>query len=313
MIATSPTPHTLQLRKQPSSKSSCRSLIAATLSLAAASMFLSACGSGSTFEPLVPARFVSFGDALSDLGQTGNRFTVNDATTNIWVQQLAASYGRTITVSPGGLGFAADGARVEGVNSIATQITTFLAANVIATSDVLVIDAGYAELVALAGVNATEAPLLTAADLAGKALGAQVKRLTTAGAKHVVIANAPDLGKTPLATTLLRVASLTKASRAFNDGLKISLANVTDSVLLIDNEAYINTIYSNAATLLGSGANITAAACATPTTACTSSNLAPGVTASTYNLYLFADDRHPTPAAARLIGTNAYNKVKARW
>jgi outer membrane lipase/esterase len=274
---------------------------------------LAGCGSGSTFEPLVPTRFVSFGDGLSDVGQAGTRYTVNDGSTNIWVQQLAASYGLNIAASAsvGGLGFAAGDARVDtGVNPISAQITTFLAGNTIGARDVLVVDAGIAELVALAAANPTDPALITAADLAGKALGAQVKRLTAAGAKHVVIGNSPDLGKTPFAAGIPRVAGLTAATRAFNDGIKIALADVTNAVLLVDNEAYINTIFVTPTTL-GAGGNNSTAACATPALSCTPSTLAAGVT--NYNLHMFADDRYPTPALHRLIGTNAYNKVKARW
>jgi outer membrane lipase/esterase len=289
-----------------------RSLHLAAAITLGASTLLAGCGSGSTFEPLVPTRFVSFGDGLSDLGQTGSRYTVNDASVNIWVQQLAASYGLTITASAsGGLGFAAGDARIAGANSIATQIDTFLAANAIGNSDVLVVDAGVAELVALAQANASDAALVTAADLAGNALGEQVKRLTAAGAKYVVIGNAPDLGKAPFATASNRNAGLTAATRAFNDGIKISLANVNDSVLLIDTESYINNIHISPSTL-GSDANVTQAACATPTAlTCTPTTLATGVT--NYDLHLYADDRYPTPAAHRLIGSNAYNRVRDRW
>ena len=289
--------------------------MAAALSLSASAL-LSACGAGSTFEPLVPTRVVSFGDGMSDLGQSGNRYTVNDGTTNIWVAQLAASYGLTITasVNSGGLGFATGDARVNvGSNPISVQISTFLGSNTIAASDLLVVDAGIAELVALAGINPTDdAALATAADLSGKALGAQIKRLTAAGGKHVVIANAPDLGKTPYGAT--RAAGLTAATRAFNDGIKIALADVSSGVLLIDNEAYINTIYFTPSTL-GSGGIASTPACSTATAAvslnCTPTTLSTGVT--NYNLYLFADDRYPTPAVHRLIGNNAYNNIKTRW
>jgi outer membrane lipase/esterase len=286
-----------------------RGLRLATVLSLAASALLSACGSGSTFQPLVPSRFVSFGDGISDLGQTGgNRFTVNDGSTNIWVQQLAARYGLAISASAtGGFGFATGGSRVDsGTNPISAQITAFLAANAIGANDVLVIDAGVSELAELATANASDAALATAADLAGKALGAQVKRLTAAGAKHVVIASAPDLGKSPLFAAT-RSAGLTAATRAFNDGIKLALADVTNNVLLIDNEAYINTLHVTPATL-GSGANVTTAACPGVATACTTSNAV-----SNYNVYLYADDRHFTPNAHRLLGNTAYDKVKARW
>jgi outer membrane lipase/esterase len=277
-------------------------------SAAASASLLAACGSGSTFEPLVPSRFVSFGDGWSDLGQTGSRFTVNDGSVNIWVQQMAATYGRTITAqAAGGLGFAQGGARVNtGANSITDQITAFLAANTIATNDVLVIDAGVSEMIALASSLAT-IPLNSAAAASANALAAQVRRLVAAGGKHVVIANAPDIGKTPFGVS--RAAELLSATRSFNDALKTNLADITNAVLLIDNEAYVNTLITTPANL-GAGAVINAAAC-TPginTSACTTATAV-----ASYNVYLYADDRHPTPGAARLIGTNAYNRVRERW
>ncbi len=284
-----------------------------TALLAASALFLAACGSGSTFEPLAPTRVISLGDGLSDLGQTGSKFTVNDGTVNIWVERVASSYGKTITAKvSGGLGFAQGGARVNtGANAIADQITAFLAANTIGASDLLIVDAGVAELAALAAANATDPALATAADAAGKALAAQVLRLTAAGGKHIVIANAPNLGRTPFAVAQARTAGFTAATRAFNDGLKIALANVTTDVLFIDNEAYVNTIY-NSPSLLGTGGNVVLAACSTPTAqTCTPTTLAAGVT--NYNLHLFADDRHLGPSAHRLLGDNAYNRIKARW
>ncbi|TAG26650.1 MAG: hypothetical protein EAZ37_08235 [Burkholderiales bacterium] len=78
-------------------------------------------------------------------------------------------------------------------------------------------------------------------------------------------------------------------------------------MLLVDNEAYITTIHTSPG-ILGSGCNVTAAACgATPVTSCTAS------TNASYGVYLYADDRHLAPTAHRLMGDNAYNKIKARW
>jgi outer membrane lipase/esterase len=290
-----------------------KSLMGASLG---AGLFLAGCGSGSTFEPLVPTRVVSFGDGWSYVGLTNDRFTVNDSSVNIWVEQVAANYGLTLTPSSAaGFSYAQDGARVDtGANSIKDQITAYLTAvsNSIGSSELLIIDAGLSELVALAAANASDADLSAAADLAGKALAVQVLRLTAVGANHVVIANAADLGKTPYATAQTRVTGFTAATRAFNDGLKIALASLTTGVLLVDNEAYINTMYNNSEALLGSGANISTAACSTPTAqTCTASTLSAGVTS--YNLHLFADDRHLTPAAHRLLGNNAYEKIRARW
>jgi outer membrane lipase/esterase len=279
------------------------------LSAASAASVLAACGSGSTFEPLVPTRFVSFGDGWSDLGQTGNRSTVNDGSTNIWVQQMAESYGGTITAqATGGLGYAQNGARIDtGANSMADQITSFLGANAIGISDVLVLDAGLSELLTLAG-TLSGASLNTAAGLAGKALATQAKRLTAAGGKHVVVTNAIDAGKTPFAITANRTTELSDATRAFNDALKIALSDVTNGMLLVDMEAYVNIVHTTPASYLGSSAVINAAACPAAADTCTTANAN-----ASYNSFIFADDRHPTPAMHRLIGINAYNQVIGRW
>ncbi len=284
--------------------------------LAASALFLTACGSGSTFQPLNPTRVISFGDGLSDVGNTlgGGKFTVNDGTQNIWVERVAASYGKTITASitPGGTGFASGGADV---NAIAAQVTTFLPGN-IGASDLLIIDAGVAELAALATAHPTDnAALNAAATVSGRVLAAQVLRLTAAGAKHVVIANAPDLGKTPFAALQTRTVALSAASRAFNDSLKTALAGVTDNVLLVDNEAYVNLLF-NSPSNLGTGGTASVPACATATfntSTCTTATLNIGVTTLTYNLSLFADDRHLAPSAHRLLGDNAFSKIRARW
>jgi outer membrane lipase/esterase len=277
-----------------------------TLSASGAATVLAACGSGSTFEPLVPTRFVSFGDGWSDLGQTGNRFTVNDGSVNIWVQQLAARYSRSITAqASGGLGFAQGGARVNtGANSIADQITAFLAVNTIGSSDVLVVDAGVSELIALASSTSTT-PLNTAAANAGTALANQVRRLTSAGGRHVVIANAIDIGKTPFGAS--RAAQLLSATRSFNDALKIALADTNNGILLIDNEAYVNNLISTPS-LIGGNAVVNAPACPGSANTCTPANAN-----TNYGVYLYADDRHPTPTAHALIGNNAYDQVRERW
>ncbi len=283
--------------------------LAAALAIGASTL-LAGCGSGSTFEPLVASRVISFGDGLSDVGQTGSKFTVNDGSVNIWVERVATSYNNTITASvTGGLGFAYGGARVNtGANSIADQITSFLAANSIGASDLIIIDAGVSELAALALANASDSALSVAADAAGKTLAVQVRRLTAAGGKHVVIANALDLGKTPFATAQTRTAALTAATRAFNDGLKIALADVSSGVLLIDHEAYVNALYNSPGTF-GTNGNVTTAACIGLVTACTGT----ANVVSDYSAYLFADDRHLAPTAHRLLGDSAYSKIKARW
>jgi outer membrane lipase/esterase len=286
---------------------------------------LTACGSGSTFEPLQPSRFIVFGDSMADVGQAGAtaRFTVNDSSTNIWALQTAARYGLGITPSSaGGLGYASAGARVNsGANSIAAQISSFLAAGALGKSDVVLIDAGITEITSLVNERrtnaiASDAALNTAAQSAGVAFADQVRRLVAAGGKHIVIANSYDLGRAPYAAATgsagIAAGAVTAAVRSFNDSLKISLASQTDNVLLVDTEGYYNPIIITPSTNLGAGAVSNAAVCTTAVAnACTPSTLIAGV--SNYNLYFFADDRHLTPAVNVLFGNFAYDKIKQRW
>ena len=48
----------------------------------ASAALLAACGSSSTESAVRPERFIAFGDALTDVGQKGSRYTVNDGSVN---------------------------------------------------------------------------------------------------------------------------------------------------------------------------------------------------------------------------------------
>ena len=89
-----------------------RTVLAAACTSAA---LLAACGSSSIESALKPARFVAFGDGFSDVGQVGGkRYTVNDGTVNNWTQQVAATYGVTLTpASAGGSSYAQGNARIS--------------------------------------------------------------------------------------------------------------------------------------------------------------------------------------------------------
>src|SRR6185369_10480475 len=93
---------------------SCHWMRRALLALAPAlALLLAACGSGTIESQLHPTRLVVFGDGMSDLGQTGTRYTVNDGSINIWTQEVANSYGLTLTTAAaGGTSFATGNARI---------------------------------------------------------------------------------------------------------------------------------------------------------------------------------------------------------
>lgn len=291
--------------------------------LAAAAMV--ACGGGtSTVSTLVPTRFVAFGDGLADLGQTGGTvYTVNDGSTFSFVQQLAASYGQSITAqSAGGQGWARGNARIAlkpdaagnaATLTMAEQIDAFLAANTVGQDDVIVLSAGVSDMVvqgdALAAGTITADQAITNIEAAGKAMGAQAKRIVAAGGKHVVVAGAYDVGKSPYATARGITATLQAATLKFNEALLVSLVNDGNNILYVDFANRSNLFIASPASY--SFVNATAPACTTPTAStCTVSTITAGVT---YDTYVFADDRYFTPAANRALGALAYERVKARW
>ena len=294
------------------------------VAVAVASALLAGCGSGTTFSALVPTGMVVMGDGMADVGQVGGTvYSVKDATNSTWVQQVAASYGLTIKAqSAGGQGWARGNARIalkpDAAGSAATltiteQIDAFLAANSIAKDTVVLLDPGISDLVVQAEAfkagSITSAQLLVNAADAGKALAAQVRRLVTAGGKHIVVAGAYNLGKSPYATAAGQASLLENASLKFNEALLVAMVDLGANVLFIDTAFRYNQVINQPGTY--GFTNSTLAACTTPTAAtCTPSTVLPAID---YNAYVFADDRYFTPAAQRSFGDYAYARMKSRW
>ena len=85
----------------------------ALVAACASALLLAACGSSTTESAITPDRFIAFGDAYSDIGQKGSRYTVNNDTVNNWTLQLASHYQKTLApVSTGGLSYAQGNARI---------------------------------------------------------------------------------------------------------------------------------------------------------------------------------------------------------
>ena len=315
----------------------------AVLAVSASAALLTACGSSSVESAFTPTRIVSFGDALSDVGQTGTRFTINDGSTNVWSQQFAASYGTTLTaVSAGGQGYARGNARVSatpdaaGVATTLTlkqQIDAFLAADSIREGDMLVLNGGISDVIAqMAAVTAgTISPddMVNNTTAAGREMGAQVRRLVDAGAKHVVVVGAYNLGRSPWAasigqTDLLERASIVRGTegQGFNNGLLLSISNLGDRVRYIDAALYFNQLINNpgnyslnnsttpVCTSVDSGNGIGIGAGQVNSALCTSGTLLAGADPIRY---AFADPVYFTPVVNRLFGVYAYDQVRQRW
>lgn len=311
----------------------------AALALGASAVLLSACGSSSTESQLQPARLLVFGDAFSDVGQTGARYTVNDGTTNHWLLQLASDYGRTLTPSAsGGTGYARVGARIAGKPGVTDDATTltvteqvdaFVAGGGTFASDDLVIlsggmsDALFEAKAFLAGTQTADTAVANAR-AAGTALANLAKRLVDAGAKQVVVVGAINLGITPWGQATGQYDTLYAISRNVNDAFLIDSVNLGlgSNVLYVDAPYYFNIAAEDpgnfsmnnskgvACTSVDAGVGIGIGAGEVNSALCTTSTIASGVS---YNSYMFADKLYVTPNLQRLFGTYAYDRIRNRW
>jgi len=310
-----------------------RRALAAAACVSAA--LLAGCGSSSTVSALTPSRIIVFGDASASLGAAGaGRYTVNDATNNNWTLQVAALFARPLaSIADGGLSHAVAHARVTspvdaagGANPPVTQqITNFLAAGAVGPSDLVMVSAGTSDILAqiaavIAGTQAS-ADATANAGLAGKELGAQVRRLVTAGAKYVVVVGPYDLSRSPWSTASGQADAIYQASSKFNEELLISIVDLGANVLYVDAAFYFNLVTSNptnysfdsavnvACNSVNPGAGIGTGAGQVDSSLCTPATS----TIADYNKAVFADRVYVTPQMQRLFGDYAYSRIRNRF
>lgn len=312
-----------------------RTLAAATA--CAALVLLSACGSSSTESAFTPERVVSFGDAFSDLGQTGGKYTVNDGNVSHWLDQVSQRFERPIAATAaGGLGYGTASARVtrkpdpagsDTVPTVTEQIDRFLATQTVNGNDLVILGGGIADIVAeekalLAG-SQTEAQMMENLGQAGRELAAQARRLVAAGVRHVVVVGALNVGFTPWAGEEgPRTRRLTDASLTFNEQFLVAAVDLGANVLYVDALYYFNLLstepgdfdLSNAAvpvcTSVDPGPGIGIGDGQVNSSLCNTSTLLAGVD---YNRYAYADALYPAPRAHRLFGDYAYDRIRNRW
>lgn len=314
-----------------------RALAAAALCASAA--LLAACGSSSTESELTPARLISFGDAFSDVGQAGVRYTVNDGTTNHWLQQMAGRYGRTLTASAaGGTGYAQPGARVTGkpgltdnagTPTVTEQIDAFLAAGgTFAADDLLIVGGGMSDAIFegrawLAGTQSADEAIANARR-AGQELAALANRLRTAGARQIMVVGSINIGLTPWGQSTGQAETLTTISRTLNDAFLIdSVAlGLGSNVLYLDAAYYFNLAAQEpesfslnnsrdvVCTSVDPGVGIGIGAGEVNSALCTPETILAG---ANYNRYMFADKLYVTPTLQRLFGDYAYDRATNRW
>jgi outer membrane lipase/esterase len=289
--------------------------IAGLLGSAGLSVGLAGCSDGEIVSSLAPARFVSFGDGLSDVGQGGIRYTINDSTVNTWADRLASRYGKTLTAqATGGLGFAQGHAATQPLpRTLSAQVDAFLASATLEANDVVLINLPMAGVLsAMAAVKAgtlTTAAALAQADAAGRAHVAQVRRLLAAGATYVLVLGVYHLGTSPFAIAQGQVALATDLSKKLNDAFKTDAVNLGANLLFVDTAFLVNrNVLSGSAYGF---VNVKTAICTTPdASTCTSSTLLSGANAAQY---VFADGIHLTPACNLQLGDYAYDVLRGRW
>ena len=304
--------------------------------VSASSLLLAACGSGTIDSQLTPTRIVAFGDAFSDLGQNGTRYTVNDGSINGWTQEVASLFGLGLTtLAAGGTSYATGSARVtqtpDAVGNSATptitaQIGNFLGHDTIGANDLIIVSGGIDDIIAedalVRGGAETNAQMIANVKQAGTDLAAQVRRLVNAGAQHVVVVGTYDLSKSLWAINSQQTDLLFQASIAFNDQLLVNMVDLGQNVLYIDAALFYNVMTATpgtyglvnstnaVCTLVDPGVGIGIGANQVNSAKCNTSTLLAGVD---YNTYVFADLVYSTPAAYRQFGSYAYSRIRQRW
>jgi len=308
-------------------------MLAACVSVA----LLAACGSSTTESKFNPTRIVSFGDAFSDLGQTnGAKYTVSDGTVNTWLDQLALRYVLPLTpTSTGGNAYGRASARItlkpDAVGNATTltvteQIDAFLATKTLTDNDLIIIGGGIADVITevqavIAGTQ-TEDQAVARLQTTAKELGAQTRRLVTAGAKHVVVVGAYNLGVTPYAAAANRISTFLNASSRYNETFLVSVVDLGATVLYVDAPYYFNLVATDpgnfsidnstsiACTSVDPGPGIGVGAGQINSSLCTTATIVAGVD---YTKRMFADGIYTTPPVQRLFGDYAFDRIRARW
>ena len=308
----------------------------------ATALALAACGGGEIESRLEPKRVIVFGDSTADLGQTSTtasaraRYTVNDGSRNVWTAQMAAGYGIALeTVAAGGTSYATGNARVvakpDAAGNAATptiqeQIDAFLATGSFTPSDLVVVSAGTADVIAevqavLTGAQSND-QMLADVGQAGRDLGAQVRRLVQAGAKQVVVVGPYNMGRSAWAQATSQVSMMEQASARFNEQMLVSIVDLGNNVLYIDQALLFNLVtatptaygFATASTPvctsvdpgpgIGTGAGQVNSSLCTPTTV---------VAGGSAGSHVFADRVYLSPVAARLFGDWAWERIHERF
>jgi outer membrane lipase/esterase len=286
-----------------------------SLCTVAVAALLSACGASSTVDPFTPTRVIAFGDGFNHVDANGSALsTVRTSTGGIYVTDdsiagaIAAQYRLTVKnvaapttdvlAAQGGFSYATANARVgtltDGSTSdLADQIDNFLTANArVAKNDLIVIAVGNWDIYDAVTTNGLDA--------ATTQLTASIKRLTLAGAEHVLVVPAINVGRTPWGSA--NPTSTALSSDFYSD----SLSKLDAEFGLIDRpKIFFAQVLGSFNNFAGQGiqnlsgitlTNQYQPACGSGTTGCDAANIT-----TSYTSYVFADEINLTPVMNKYL------------
>jgi phospholipase/lecithinase/hemolysin len=303
--------------------------------LLVSSALLVSCG-GSQVEKFQASRVMAFGDEYSVItaGGNGSKFTINNATdcslNPIWIQLVASTFGLVLDQCRGtftgtaGKTWAVAGAKVDGVRM---QIDSFLASpGSFNGNDLVMVLAGMNDIIEQYQRYDPSNPAAPTADTLigvveqrGTDLGAQIIRITDAGAK-VIISTVPDLVTTPYAAAQKaafpldnRYALLSTLTKRFNAKLRLKLDEVKGggrSAGLIAADDLVQFVINSPSTY--GYTNVTSKACISATPNCTDASLVPsdanGIVPTAVT-WLWADDFNLSPGGHAQLGQAAASRA----
>ncbi len=299
--------------------------IARTMLRVAAVVLVAACGDSST-APAAPTLFenvVVFGASLDDTGNACNAAPTscppfpyaNARFSNgpLWVEQMATTLNaRVAPALGGGTNYAFGGARTGPISG-----TTQASPNMLAQVDLYLQNGSKTDReitlfvlnAATVGNDITDAltqgltnPQAPATIVAGAVanVGTMVTKLYAAGARHILLLNSTDIGRTPQVTRLGAVASAaaTALSQQFNAALAAQLPSLRSAsagltIYLVDLGAFTAQVMANPSAF--GLTNVTSACVVTsPPSVCA----APAT-------FFYWDSFHPTQATGALVAQRA--------
>lgn len=220
-----------------------------------------------------------------------------------------------------------DAAGSAATPTVVEQIDRFLASNTFGATDVVLVEAGVsdviAEMAAFRSGAQTQQQMLDKLDAAGRALGAQVRRLVGAGARYVVVVGSYNLGRSPWARSINQATLVETATLSFNNGMLVTVNDLGANVLYIDAALHYNLVIAApgiyggmtdsanpSCTSIDAGAGIGIGTGQVNSALCTPATIAAGVD---YTKRVFADAVYTSPTAQRSFGDYAFTRLSARW